>query len=98
MRAARQKPEPRLTRRTPNLAGLFERKRRRALHPQRERLTGFVTEAHTSADVFGACDSRGVEDFSAGGLECLKAANGVVEVGAAVKVIFGAGDEHEGKR
>ena len=57
-----------------------------------------MTALTDGADVVGLCDAGGVEDFSAGGFEGLQATDGVVEIGTAVEVVFGAGNEHERKR
>ena len=59
--------------------------------------TGRCTRLHDRGDVVLAAQTGRVENIGAGILERLEAPDGVVEIGAAVKIIFRARGERERK-
>ena len=53
-------------------------------------LTGLETDVQTSRIAFEPRESGSIEHVSASLLECLQAANGIVEVRTAMQKVFGA--------
>src|SRR5581483_10547844 len=62
-----------------------------------EHVNRTIDGTHHGSNVVLRSETGSIEDVGAGFLKCLKAANGVLQVGAAVQVIFGAGGERKGK-
>src|SRR5579862_10008620 len=57
-----------------------------------------INGADDCGDVFFGHQSRRIEHIGSSLLIGLKAFDGVVEIGASVQVVLGAGRQHEGKR
>lgn len=70
--------------------------RRHAFHSHKH-IDRFADRGADGANVVGARDSGGIKDLGTCGFKGLQAADGVVQVGVAVEIVFRARDEHEGE-